>query len=214
LEKKEALFKAAAGLFARNGFEATTTVQIANAAKATEPMIYYHFNGKDDLFTQIFERASKQYFSRLKHLPRDMDTQFEKIANLISLHFEFVHDMPNETYLIASTCPAKLNDPQSICKRIVDKQRFWLTDYLTTCIEKGVRGGEFQTIAVSSTVNIIIALLNGLMRQRSLGLGKVEGLKEETIAFCRRSLMKKTLRIGNENRNRSRSACRERVQPG
>jgi len=89
VEKKEALFKAAAVLFARNGFEATTTVQIARAAKATEPMIYYHFKGKDDLFTQILDRTSKEYFSRLKRLHRDTTTQFEKIANLISLHFQF-----------------------------------------------------------------------------------------------------------------------------
>ena len=40
------------------------------------------------------------------------------------------------------------------------------------------------------TVNII-ALLNGLMRQRSLGLEKIEGLKEETIDFCKRSLVRK-----------------------
>lgn len=176
MEKKEALFKATAGLFPRNGFEATTTVQIAKAANATEPMIYYHFKGKYDLFTQIFERASKEYFSRLKRLPKDTTTQFEKIANLISLHFQFVRDMPNETYLIASTCPAKLKDPNSICETIVEKQRIWLTDYLVKRIEKGVKRGEFQSISVSTTVNIIIALLNGLIRQRRLGLEKIEGL--------------------------------------
>jgi len=99
--------------------------------------------------------------------------------------------MPNETYLIASTCPARLNDPASICKKIVEQQRFWLTDYLTICLEKGVRGGEFQGVPVSPTVNIFIALLNGLMRQRGLGFEKVEGLREETITFCRRSLVKK-----------------------
>ena len=99
--------------------------------------------------------------------------------------------MPNETYLIASTCPARLNDPASICKKIVEQQRFWLTDYLTICLEKGVREGEFQRVPVSPTVNIFIALLNGLMHQRGLGFEKVEGLREETITFCRRSLVKK-----------------------
>jgi len=191
LNKKQNIIQAAAHLFAQQSFDGTTTVQIAKAAKSTEPMIYYHFKGKDDLFTQILERASQEYFSRLKRLPGDTTTQFEKIANLISLHFRFVQDMPNETYLIASTCPARLNDPASICKKIVAQQRFRLTDYLTICLEMGVRGGEFQRVPVSPTVNIFIALLNGLMRQRGLGLEKVDGLREETIAFCRRSLVKK-----------------------
>jgi len=192
LNKKQNIIQAASHLFAEQSFEGTTTVQIAKGAKATEPMIYYHFKGKDDLFTQILERASQEYFSRLKRLPGDTTTQFEKIANLISLHFQFVRDMPDETYLIASTCPARLNDPASICKKIVEQQRFWLTDYLTICVEKGVRNGEFRNVSVLPAVNIIIALLNGLMRQRSLGVEKVDGLREETIAFCRRSLVKKT----------------------
>ena len=191
LNKKQNIIQAAAHLFAQQSFDGTTTVQIAKAAKSTEPMIYYHFKGKDDLFTQILERASQEYFSRLKRLPGDTTTQFEKIANLISLHFRFVRDMPNETFLIASTCPARLNDPASICKKIVEQQRFWLTDYLTICLEKGVRGGEFQSVSVPATVNIFIALLNGLTRQRGLGLEKVEGLREEAISFCRRSLVKK-----------------------
>ncbi len=140
MEKKEALFKIAAGLFTRNGFEATKTVQIARLAKATERMNYYHFKGKDDPFTQMLERASKEYISRLKLLPKNTTTQFDKIANLISLHFQFVRDMPNETSLIASTCPVRLNYPKSIYKEIADKQRFWLTDYLTACIKNGVRG--------------------------------------------------------------------------
>ncbi|MCP4627413.1 MAG: helix-turn-helix transcriptional regulator, partial [bacterium] len=56
--------KTAARLFATQGFEATTTIQLAREAGVTEPLIYYHFKGKDDLFTHIIGATFSEYFSR------------------------------------------------------------------------------------------------------------------------------------------------------
>ena len=38
----------------------TTTLEIANKAKVTEPLIYYHFKGKDELFTHSLELAFQE----------------------------------------------------------------------------------------------------------------------------------------------------------
>jgi hypothetical protein len=46
------------------------------------------------------------------------------------------------------------------------------------------------SLAVDATVNLIGAMLNGLIRQRGLKLKEVKGLKETTVEFCRRSLVK------------------------
>jgi len=40
-------------LFASQGFEGTTTLQIAGEGGVTEPLLYYHFKGKDELFTHF-----------------------------------------------------------------------------------------------------------------------------------------------------------------
>ena len=48
MSNKEAILKSAARLFATQDFEGTTTVQIAAEACATEPLIFYHFQGKED----------------------------------------------------------------------------------------------------------------------------------------------------------------------
>jgi len=65
LGKKEVLLKAAVQLFSQQGFDGTTTAQIAAAANVTEPVIYYHFKNKDDLFTYILVSTFDEYFSRL-----------------------------------------------------------------------------------------------------------------------------------------------------
>jgi hypothetical protein len=50
--------------------------------------------------------------------------------------------------------------------------------------------GEFHTVPVDATVSLLAAMLNGLIRQRGLKFKEVEGIKETTVKFCRRSLVK------------------------
>jgi hypothetical protein len=49
--------------------------------------------------------------------------------------------------------------------------------------------GEFHTVPVHATVNLIGAMLNGLIRQRGLKFEEVEGIKQTAVDFCRRSLV-------------------------
>jgi len=190
MQKKQNIIKAATRLFATQGFDGTTTLQITKEAGATEPLLYHHFKGKDDLFTHILSKAFAEYFDRIEKLEKNTATQFKKIENLIDLHFRFVKDMPDEIYLIVSTCPAKLNDPEHFCAQNVQRQRKWLTSYLSDCLKKGIKSGEFIQVPITATVALMVAMINGLLRQRSLQLEAVRNIKKTTVDFCRRSLVK------------------------
>ena len=52
-QRREQLIEVATKLFARNGYEATTTAAIALAAGVTEPILYRHFKSKQELFVAI-----------------------------------------------------------------------------------------------------------------------------------------------------------------
>ena len=190
MNKRQNIIKAATRLFAEQGFEGTTTLQIANEASVTEPLIYYHFKGKDDLFSHILETSFKAYFSRLEALEREPGTPFQRIEALLDFHFRFVEEMPDETYIAASTCPAKLSDPEHICTINVQLQRDRLKAYLQDCLKKGIKSGEFNQVPVYKTVNLLIAMINGLIRQRGLRLEEKNGMRDVTVDFCRRSLVK------------------------
>ncbi len=190
MNKKEDILKTATRLFAEQGFEATTTLQLTKEAGVTEPLLYYHFKGKDDLFTTILSSTFDEYFSRLKNLRNNTPTEFEKIENLIGLHFQFVEELPDEIYLTVSTCPARLKDPDHTCAKNVQKQREWLASFLADCLGKGIETGEFNKVPVTETVSLLIAMINGLLRQRGLKLEHIAGLKQEVVEFCRRSLVK------------------------
>ncbi len=52
-DRKLAIVRAALPLFARKGFAATTTRELARAAGVSEPLLYRHFPGKEALYEEI-----------------------------------------------------------------------------------------------------------------------------------------------------------------
>jgi AcrR family transcriptional regulator len=58
INKREMILKTTARLFSTQGFDATTTLQLACEAGVTEPLIYYYFSGKDELFTRLIENIA------------------------------------------------------------------------------------------------------------------------------------------------------------
>jgi len=188
--KKQDIIETATRLFAYQGFEVTTTRQIIKESGISDPLLYYHFKSKDDLYIQIVTATFEKYFSRLESLPSGTETEFEKIENLIQLHFDLVQEMPEEIHLVVVTCPARLSDSRHICTRNIKKQRKLLVSYLSECLKAGRESREFIKVPISKTVSLIIAMINGMLRQRVLGLDKLQGMDKITMDFCKRSLLK------------------------
>jgi AcrR family transcriptional regulator len=85
LNKKQNIIQAATHLSAEQSFEGTTTFQIAREADGTEPLIYYHFKGKDEPFNHILETPFTEYSSRPETLEREPGNQFERIEAMRGL---------------------------------------------------------------------------------------------------------------------------------
>jgi len=189
MQKKQAILKTAARLFATQGFDATTTLQIAREAGATEPLIYYHFKGKDDLFTRIIDTTFSIYFSRIDELEKNPTSPFGQIQKLIELQYDIAEEMPDEVQLIASACPAKHNDPEDICAGNVKEYRRRLLGYLTRNISDGVGSGEFEKVPTEDTAIMILSVINGLVRYQNMNQDPKKNLRKAAVEFCRRSLM-------------------------
>src|SRR5438067_12182421 len=58
-QRREQLIEVATKLFAKWGYDATTTAAIAEAAGVTEPILYRHFDSKQELFVAIVPSASE-----------------------------------------------------------------------------------------------------------------------------------------------------------
>ena len=189
MNKKQNIIQAATRLFAEQGFEGTTTLQIANEAGVTEPPIYYHFKGKDDLFTRIIDATFSEYFSRIDAIEKKPASPFGQIRKLIELQYDIAEEMPDEVQLIANACPAKFNDSEDICAANVRKYRRRLTGYLTRSISEGISSGEFAPVPLEETAILILSIINGIVRYGRMNPDPEKNLREAAVSFCRRSLI-------------------------
>jgi len=143
MPKKQSIIKTATHLFATQGFDGTTTIQLSEEAGVTEPLIYYHFTGKDEIYTSILASVFEEYFARLKTLQRKTDTQFEKIENLIKLHFQLITETPDEISLAVSAKPVKLNDPEDVYTKNTQSLKRRLNYYISNTDIRKVPGNYF-----------------------------------------------------------------------
>ena len=81
-QRREQLIEVATKLFARNGYEATTTAAIALAAGVTEPILYRHFKSKQELFVAIVRAVSQQTMQHWQELIGGITDPVERIRRI------------------------------------------------------------------------------------------------------------------------------------
>ena len=185
--KKNDIIKTATRFFASQGFDGTTTKAISDKAGVTEPLLYYHFSGKDEIYTSILESIFSDFFQQLQVLKEETDTQFAKIENLFLLHFALVRKMPHEMALIRSPKPAKLNDPGNVYTKNNKQHKRWLKSYIGNCLKKGIDSGEFNPVEVAETTSIVIMMLNEILQKKDYQ--DSPALRKSIIEFWRRILV-------------------------
>ena len=81
-QRREQLIEVATKLFARNGFEATTTSAIALAAGVTEPILYRHFKNKQELFVAIVRSVSDVTLKAWQSIVANEDDPIRRIKQV------------------------------------------------------------------------------------------------------------------------------------
>src|SRR5207248_3964206 len=94
-QRREQLIEVATKLFARNGYDATTTAAIALAAGVTEPILYRHFKSKQELFVAIVKAVSDRTMKHWHDLidgVTDPAEQIRRVAAELPQHMEKLAD--------------------------------------------------------------------------------------------------------------------------
>ena len=80
---RERIERAAIQLFAEKGVNATTVRDVARAVDISEGALYRHFDGKDELVWELFERNYVEFAGRLESLALAETTARRKLAAMI-----------------------------------------------------------------------------------------------------------------------------------
>ena len=81
-QRREQLIAVATKLFAKTGYDATTTAEIAKAAGVTEPILYRHFESKQELFIAIVRDVSAHTMRGWNELIQGVTDPSEKIRRV------------------------------------------------------------------------------------------------------------------------------------
>src|SRR6195952_1603283 len=81
-QRREQLIEVATKLFAKTGYDATTTAAIAEAAGVTEPILYRHFDSKQELFVAIVRSVSELTMERWRAVIGGVGDPAEQIRRI------------------------------------------------------------------------------------------------------------------------------------
>lgn len=87
-DKREAILKAAAKVFAGKGFFNSKVADIASAAGVADGTVYLYFKSKDDILHSIFDRGMDEFITEGKREIGQIEGPAEKLRRIAELHLE------------------------------------------------------------------------------------------------------------------------------
>lgn len=94
-DKKQHILDTAEALFSKNGFDATSTREIAETAGVNVAMISYYFGSKENLLFAIIERFSQEIRTRIKHAYDSEVHPNERMKKITRAYLDFSFEHPD-----------------------------------------------------------------------------------------------------------------------
>ncbi len=158
---KENIFQAGLRVFSQKGFAASTIGDIARESKYTRGAIYWHFESKDAIFLELFERITS-------HVLHIIQTSFEGDASFIqnfrntieALLFRFKEDdelrMMEELLMFSSEAKRFIGLYTSHNENIYS--------FIAPVIQSAIDDGEIRNFSSPRIVfNILSTFMKGIM---------------------------------------------------
>ncbi len=89
-DSRQEILRAAARLFHKKGFDATSMSDVAAALKLSKGGLYHHFRGKDEILFNLMEHAMEITQERVIHPVLGITNPEERLRALIRRHVELV----------------------------------------------------------------------------------------------------------------------------
>src|SRR5215213_7923654 len=140
-QRREQLMEVATKLFARNGYDATTTAAIALAAGVTEPILYRHFKSKQELFVAIVKAVSNQTMQHWQEIISGVDDPAEQIRRIAA---EMPDHMTNlaDAYHVLHGALATSRDRKVIA--VMKEHYAQIEKFFSKVVQDGQKDGVFR----------------------------------------------------------------------
>lgn len=140
-QRREQLLAVATKLFATRGFDATTTAAIAEAAGITEPVLYRHFENKNDLFIAVLRNCTTLLISRWKAAVVPHASSADQIRGIATSVYNALADISDAQRVIYGAAATSCDpDVRVVLKDHVDQ----FIHVAHKIVTEGIGRGEFR----------------------------------------------------------------------
>jgi len=162
---KERILDAAAQEFAQFGYHGSSLRRISERSRATKPMVYYHFQGKDGLFAAVVGEQLGRLEARLKErIAREGDA-VSRLAAFARLYLScFLEEFPGLAVGLRElpTLPAPL------FVEIAAAHGRMVVALLKRILRDGVASGELRALDIDNCARAIMGILHYYIRGSGL----------------------------------------------
>ena len=148
--KREKILQSAVDLFYTNGYLPTTMDVIAESIGATKPFVYYHFENKAELLSEIARRTLREWLGVTTRVIEKSLSPTETLALVTHQFTMIVLDMHK---LVSIYFREQLNLPKEVAVEIAEMRR-QIDTQVRMILSEGKKAGvfEFNDLAVASQV--------------------------------------------------------------
>jgi AcrR family transcriptional regulator len=152
-DTRDRIEKASIRLFVRKGVTETTVRDIAGALDMSEGALYRHFESKDDLVWQLFERHYVDFGTRLQQLADGATSTHDKMAAMIRGFCRAHDEQPELFHFLLFVQHGQLNKLQSDTPTPVGAVR--------RVLERAIAAGDIP----HQSVDVATAIVFGVVLQ-------------------------------------------------
>jgi AcrR family transcriptional regulator len=159
--RPEQILAAACRVIQERGFAGARISDIAREAGTSTGTIHYWFEVKDEVLTAALKWASEQLFARLGELAAGVDSERERLAQLLEASLPSAGARRGEYVLWMELWVRALHEPSLLpeCQALSRRWRGFFFDI----VRRGTHAGEFSPVTDPDDVaDRLLALVDGL----------------------------------------------------
>lgn len=161
MKTRDKLIEVARQLFAHQGVENTTMLDIANASDRGRRTIYTYFKNKREIHQAVIERESEQIVSRQRQILGSDLAPVDKLREFLSARFAILTCPPQRRGLQETLLPLMRLDMTSAKKtrRLAARKEM---EILREILSQGVVSGDFSQEQSRRMLPLVVTLMQGI----------------------------------------------------
>jgi AcrR family transcriptional regulator len=140
LSSKEKVLKAAIMVFSKKGYDGASMREIAESARLTKPMIYYHFKNKQNLYLYLLETHIESLLKGLSAILQSGENHTASLGSIIDLYDVTFCANPEMFYLIHRETTGDGRFVELLTKKYFSRMHVQMAQFF----RDGIRHGAFR----------------------------------------------------------------------